>query len=409
MSKLQVAIGVGAAVIGAFMTGQRCSAPSASHSTQACSKKGSEQDLAEFSVVYTNRATNLMAPRFTKVMQDISRALKTVYNADAMAMIPGSGSYAMEAAARQFGMGKKCMVLRNGYFSFRWSDIFAQCKIPSEEIVLMGRAIDSTATPMFAPHPIDEVVAEIKSKRPAVVFAPHVETSTGIILPDSYIRTVADAVHEVGGLFILDCIASGSIWVDMKKSGVDALITAPQKGWSGPACVGILMMNQRAKDQAMAAGLNDAGSFACNLKKWIEVMDKYEAGGFMYYSTLPTDALISFRDAVLETEAYGWEKSKADMWTMGNAIRGVLKAKGYPGVAAPGFEAPGVVVSYAKDASMVAKFKAQGLQIAGGVPFKINEPEGLNTFRLGLFGLDKIGNIPATVSQFEKALVGTMA
>jgi len=419
-SKLQVAVGVAAAMIGGYVLGKNSNNKEVEKEVmgkcphlQALSKASkqtpvpAEGDLLEYSVVYTDRAVNLMSSKFGRAMRQISTELRGVYNADALALVPGSGSYGMEAAARQFGNGKKCLVIRNGYFSYRWSDIFHQCDLPSEEIVIKARAVSGLEgpTPQFAPVPIDEVVASILEEQPAVVFAPHVETSTGIILPDEYLMAVAEAVHQVGGVFVLDCIASGTIWVDMKKVGVDVIISAPQKGWSGPACVGIVLMNNKAKAIAQNAELQASGSMACNLKKWIEVMDKYDSGAFMYYTTLPTDALMAFRDAIMETKAHGYEKACTDLWELGRQTRAVLEKNGYPSVSAEGFQSPGVVVSYAPDTQMVGKFKTQGLQIAGGVPFKIDEPEGLMTFRLGLFGLDKIGDIKRTVSIFEKALV----
>lgn len=364
--------------------------------------------LKEFSVVYTDRATNLMSSPFQQVMRDISSTLKDVYHAEACVLVPGSGSFAMEAVARQFGSGKKCMILRNGYFSFRWSDIFEVTKVALSETVLKARPVDQDPKPHFVPVPIDEVVAKIRAERPDVFFAPHVETATGIILPDEYIKKVAAAVQEVGGLFVLDCIASGSIWVDMQNMGIDAVISAPQKAWSGPACVGIVMLGARglaAVYDAASAG----GSFCCNLKKWLEVMQAYEKGGFMYYTTLPTDSLTDFRDAVLETKAHGFTRAKEDLFTLGSKIRKVLEENGFKSVAAEGYKAPGVVVSYCDDPAMVAKFKEQGLQIAAGVPFKVDEPAGLITFRLGLFGLDKIKNIDRTVSTFSKSLLAIKA
>jgi len=397
-SKIALA-GVGAAVIGAFLMGRQSTA------TVEKATAKDPTDLLEFSVVYTDRATNLMSSKFCQTMRDLSAGLKEVYNADALALIPGSGSYAMEATARQFGRNKKVMVLRNGYFSFRWTDIFDQSQLVAESIVLKGQARDSSATPQFGPHPIADVVARIAAEKPAVVFAPHIETSTGIILSDDYIKAVTDAVHQYGGFFVLDCIASGTIWTDMKALGVDLLITAPQKGWTAPASVGIVMMNQRAKDYAAASDVNGQGSMALNLKKWLEVMDKYEAGAFMYYTTLPTDALMTFRDAMLETKAFGFAKSNLALRELGTKIRALLAKYGYKSVAADDCPAPGVVVAYADNKAMVGKFKAQGVQIAGGVPFKIDEPEGLMTFRLGLFGLDKIADVDATVATFEKALI----
>jgi len=409
-TKVQAAVGLGAAMLGAYFAGKMSGDKAGEVVPKASNVPGpaAHGDLLEYSVVYTDRATNLMSSRFQTCMREISEGLKKVYQADGLALIPGSGSYAMEAAARQFGNGKKCMILRNGYFSFRWTDIFDQTKIAASETVIKARpSSDDSTTPKFAPAPLDEVVARILADKPDVVFAPHVETSTGIILPDAYIKAVAAAVHQVGGFFVLDCIASGTIWVDMKALGIDVVISAPQKGWSGPACVGIVMMNAAALQHVQAAAVNDSGSFSCNLKKWTEVMAKYEAGSFMYYTTLPTDALLSFRDAMHDTIQHGHEKAKSDLQELGERIRAVLEKHGLPSVAEDGFRAPGVVVSYGRH-NMVAQFKEQGLQIAGGVPFKLDEPAGLITFRLGLFGLDKIKNIDRTVQVFEDALLRGM-
>ncbi len=362
-------------------------------------------DLKEYSVVYTDRAVNLMSSPFQKVMRDISGTLKKVYKCEHCVLIPGSGTYAMEACARQFATNKKAMVLRNGYFSFRWSDIFEVCGIPATELVMKARPTEDHPNPQFAPFPLEDLLAKIKEEKPAAFFAPHVETSTGMILPDSYIKAVADAVHAVNGVFVLDCIASGTQWVDMEATGVDALISAPQKGWSGPACVGIVMMNERAKKLVDS---EKPTSFCCNLKKWDEVMKKYEAGAFMYYTTLPTDSLTKFRDVMIETEEYGFEKCREGMKELGAKIRAVLEKRGYKSVAHDDFKACSVVVSYA-DKNLVPDFKGEGLMIAGGVPFKLDEPQGLNTFRLGLFGLDKIYDIPKTVRIFEQALDGIIA
>ena len=186
--------------------------------------------LLEYSVVYTDRALNHMSQRFQGVMKDISRLLKQVYNARSAVVVPGSGSFGMEAVARQFATDRKVMVIRNGWFSFRWTQIFEMGKIPSEAIVLKARQVGSGAQAPFAPAPIEEVVAAIRQHKPAVVFAPHVETASGMILPDSYIQAVGAAVREVDGLFVLDCVASGTVWVDLAASKVDVLISAPQKG-----------------------------------------------------------------------------------------------------------------------------------------------------------------------------------
>merc|ERR1711971_197083 len=349
-----------------------------------------------------------MSPDFTECMNDISRVLRTTYNADSMALIPGSGTYAMESVARQFGTDKNVMILRNGYFSYRWSDIFNVTGCAAKEVVLNAEPIETGPRPHFAPHAIEKVIAEIKQYKPAVVFAPHVETSTGMILKDDYMKAVSDAVHEIGGIFVLDCIASGNIWVDMKASGVDVLISAPQKGWTGPACVGIVMMSTRARER-MDKEEPATTSFCCNLKQWTDVMEKYEAGGFRYYTTLPTDALMRFRNVLIETEELGIAKCKDLMWELGTKARASLKERGFKSVSGPDNQSPGVVVVYSPIEGMVGKFKTQEMQIAGGVPFKLGEEKlGLEPrkmcFRLGLFGLDKLKNITEVVSTLETAI-----
>jgi alanine-glyoxylate transaminase/serine-glyoxylate transaminase/serine-pyruvate transaminase len=334
-------------------------------------------------------------------MNDINDTLKEAYNATSVIVMPGSGSYGMESVARQWATGKKVMVLRNGYFSYRWTDIFEQTGIPSEVIVVKGQPIDNSPQPQFAPHDIDSVVAQIKAEKPAVVFAPHVETSTGIILPDEYIKKVAAAVHAHGGLFVLDCIASGTVWVDMKATGVDCILSAPQKGWTGPACASLMMLSERGDH---ATRNTTSTSMVINMRKWLEVMDSYVNGGFAYYTTMPTDALNLFRDAALETKEMGFKKAADAAWALGNECRDMMKSKGLRTVSAPGFEAPGVSVWYTDQPDMFNKFKAKGFQIAAGVPFMINEPAGNFTFRIGLFGLDKITNKEKTIKTLETTL-----
>lgn len=359
--------------------------------------------LLEYSVVFTDRSLNHMSKAFQGVMNDISRILKSVYNADAVALIPGGGTYGMEAVARQLATGKKCMVVRNGWFSYRWSQIFDAGNIASETSVLKARMTGNSSQAPFAPAPIDEVVAAIKAEKPDMVFAPHVETSSGMILPDDYLKAVGDAVRSVDGLFVLDCIASGTIWVDMKAAGVDVLISAPQKGWSASPCAGLVMMNGRAKERVEASA---SSSFACDLKKWLQIMQAYENGGHAYHATMPTDALKQFRDVMLETEAYGFDKVRAEQQELGDRVRALLVTKGYNSVAATGFQAPGVVVSYTAEGDIQngKKFAEAGMQIAAGVPLQCDEPEDFRTFRLGLFGLDKLHNIDRTVASLEAAL-----
>ncbi|BAL22431.1 pyruvate aminotransferase [Azoarcus sp. KH32C] len=359
--------------------------------------------LLEYSVVYTDRALNHMSQRFQGVMRDISRILRKVYHADAVAIVPGSGTFGMEAVARQFATGRKCLVIRNGWFSYRWTQIFEMGNIPSEASVLKARPVAPGPQQPFAPAPIEEVVATIREQKPDLVFAPHVETASGMILPDGYLCAVGEAVREAGGLFVLDCIASGTIWVDMRANNVDILISAPQKGWSGSPCCAMVMLGERARARIDAT---TSTSFACDLKKWLQIMEAYEKGGHAYHATMPTDALAHTRDVMLETEAYGFEKVRAEQQELGARVRALLAARGFRSVAAPGFEAPGVVVCYTDDPEIQSakKFIAQGLQTAAGVPLQCDEGPDFRSFRIGLFGLDKLHEVARSVASLEKAL-----
>jgi len=359
--------------------------------------------LLEYSVVYTDRAVNHMSGTFQSVMTDISAILKRVYNADAAVIVPGSGTFGMEAVARQFAGDKHCLIIRNGWFSFRWSQILEMGSIAKSTTVLMANKVGEESQDPFAPAPIEEVVAAINSEKPAVVFAPHVETSSGILLPEDYLKTVAAAVHANGGLFVVDCIASGAIWIDMQAVGVDVLISAPQKGWSGSPCCAFVMLNDAA---IKAVSSTNSSSFACDLGKWHEIMQAYESGGHAYHATMPTDALAVCRDVMQEAQAYGLEKIRAEQQELGDRVRALLADKGINSVAAPGFEAPGVVVCYTDDPGCKtgSKFAGQGLQIAAGVPLQCDEPDDFQTFRLGLFGLDKLHNIDRTVATLDEAL-----
>lgn len=359
--------------------------------------------LLEYSVVYTDRSLNHMSKSFQSVMNDISTTLKEVYNADAVAVVPGSGTFGMEAVARQFANNNHCLVIRNGWFSYRWTQIFDMANLPSSCTVMKARQTHQDSQAPFAPAPIDDVVATIKKEQPSVVFAPHVETSSGIILPTSYMKDLAEAAHSVGALFVLDCIASGAIWVDMKDVGVDVLISAPQKGWSGSPCCGLVMMSDAAVERMQTT---QSSSFACDLKKWSEIMNAYENGGHAYHATMPTDSLVRFSQVMQETKEYGFAKVHAAQLELGQKIRAILLKKKIPSVAAEGFEAPGVVVSYTTDASFQngSTFSAQGMQIAAGVPLQCDEPADFQTFRLGLFGLDKLYDVNAAVVKFEDTL-----
>ncbi len=359
--------------------------------------------LSEFSVVFTDRSLNHMSKTFQQVMRDISDLLKEVYNADAVALVPGGGTYGMEAVARQFAAGQKTLVVRNGWFSYRWSQIFEAGGFAAESTVMKARQTGNGATAPFAPAPIADVVAEIHKQKPQVVFAPHVETSAGVILPDDYIKAMAEAAHEVGALMVLDCIASGCVWIDMKALGVDVLCSAPQKGWSASPSAGLVMMS----DKALARLENtQSDSFALDLKKWRDIMVAYENGGHAYHATMPTDALRAFRDTMLETKEYGFEKLREAQWALGDGVRSILKEKGIQSVAADGFGAPGVVVSYTSDPGVQngSKFAAEGMQIAAGVPLACDEPDGFMTFRLGLFGLDKLYDVDATINRLRNML-----
>ncbi|MFC3684926.1 aminotransferase class V-fold PLP-dependent enzyme [Hydrogenophaga luteola] len=359
--------------------------------------------LLEFSVVYTDRALNHMSRRFQSVMTDISAMLKQVYGAHSAVLVPGSGTFGMESVARQFAHGKHVMVIRNGWFSYRWTQIFDMGAIPASHTVLKARKTGDGAQSPWTPCPIGEVTAAIAREKPALVFAPHVETAAGMMLPDDYLQAVAEAVHAVGGLFVLDCIASGAMWVDMKATGVDILISAPQKGWSSSPCCAMVMLSERAR-QAIDA--TQSTTFAMDLKKWLQIMETYEGGGHAYHTTLPTDALQRLRDTMKETEAYGFAKVRDEQVALGRGVRALLESNGFASVAAPGFQAPGVVVSYTSDPDIQnsKKFLAAGLQTAAGVPLQCDEGTEFKTFRIGLFGLDKWHDVAGTLSHLEQAL-----
>ena len=359
--------------------------------------------LLEFSVVYTDRALNHMSKSFQSVMKDISGMLKEVYHAKSAALVPGSGTFGMESVARQFATGKNVLVIRNGWFSYRWSQILDMGQIAKETTVLKARKVAPGKQSAWIPAPIAEVVAAIREKKPAVVFAPHVETAAGMILPDDYLKAVADAVHEVGGLFVLDCIASGAMWVNMQATGVDVLISAPQKGWSSSPCCAMVVMSERAR---IAIDSTTSTSFACDLKKWMQIMEAYEGGGHAYHATMPTDALTRLCAVMKETRAYGFDKVRLEQIALGAGVRKLFENRGIPSVAAEGFKAPGVVVSYTTDPEIQSskKFLAEGLQTAAGVPLQCDEGADFATFRIGLFGLEKWHNVQRTVDQLAAAL-----
>ena len=359
--------------------------------------------LLEYSVVYTDRSLNHMSQSFQTIINDVSKSLKGVYNAESVIVVPGGGTYAMEAVARQFATNKKCLVLRNGWFSFRWSQIFERGGIASQEIVMKAQRTSLVPDAPFAPADINDVVDMIKTEKPVGVFAPHVETSSGIILPNDYIRAVADAVHSVGGMFVLDCIASGAIWVDMEDTGVDVLISAPQKGWSSSPAFGLVMLSAKSKQMIPNT---ESSSFSCDLHKWMEIMEAYENGAHAYHATMPTDAIKQFRNTIIETEAFGFENAQIKQQELGDKVRRLLEAQGFKSVSAEGFQAPGVVVSYTEDKLIHngSKFSSIGMQIAAGVPLQCDEGEDYQSFRIGLFGLDKLKDVDAAVKRLGDAI-----
>jgi len=359
--------------------------------------------LLEFSVVYTDRSLNHMSEEFKKVIVDISSVLKDAYNASSAVIVPGSGTFGMEAVARQFANNEKCIILRNGWFSYRWTQIFDLANITKDITVIKGKQLEDATQGVFAPAPIEEVVALIKKEKPAVVFAPHVETSAGIILPDAYLKAVGEAVRSVNGLFVLDCIASGATWVDMKACNVDVLITAPQKGWSSSPCCAMVAMSDRARERIEST---QSSSFSMDLKKWLQIMEAYEKGGHVYHTTMPTDALKILRNVMKETQSLGFAALKAKQQELGDKVRALLVSNGYHSVAAKGFQSPGVVVSYTKDPDIQSgkKFIALGMQTAAGVPLQCDERPDFRTFRLGLFGLEKLAHIDRTVDHLAAAL-----
>ncbi|TRW97215.1 alanine--glyoxylate aminotransferase family protein [Paracoccus sp. M683] len=359
--------------------------------------------LQEFSVVFTDRSLNHMSQKFQRVMRDLSTTLKGVYKAEEIAIIPGGGTYAMESVARQFARGAHALIVRNGWFSYRWTQILDAGGFAEETTVITARPAGNAPQPAYAPPPIDEVTAAIRDSRPDIVFAPHVETAAGLILPDDYITALATAAHEVGALMVLDCIASGAIWVDMAATGVDVLISAPQKGWSSTPAAGLVLLSSEGA-RRLAETTSD--SFALDLKKWRAIMKAYEDGGHAYHATMPTDSLLSLHAAMRETEAMGFDAARDAQWALGNGVREMLAAKGIRPVAAPGFGAPGVVVSYTDDPDIRTgkKFAAEGLQIAAGVPLQVGEGDSFSTFRLGLFGLDKLKDVPATLARLKPAI-----
>ncbi|MFP5416681.1 MAG: GntR family transcriptional regulator [Actinomycetes bacterium] len=359
--------------------------------------------LLEYSVVYADRALNHMSSRFVAVMQDIIGVLTDAYRADRVAVVPGGGTYAMEAVARQLAQDKRCLVVRNGFFSYRWSQILQQCRISDDVTVVQARPVGPQHQAAWTPAPIADVVAALRESRAEVVFAPHVETASGMMLPDAYLTELGAAVREAGAIFVLDCIASGAMWVDMEASGVDVLLSAPQKGWSGSPGAGFVMLSRRA---AEAVQDSESSSFSADLRRWLAITDGYAEGRHAYHATMPTDALARSARAMLETRERGFEALRAAQLELGARVRALLAARGYPSLAADGFHAPGVAVVYTDDPERKsgAAFAAVGVQAAAGVPLQCGEPEDFSTVRFGLFGLEKLTDVQGTVARLERAL-----
>jgi len=359
--------------------------------------------LEEYSVVFTDRSVNHMSNLFCTAMRDIAGALKETYSASAIAIVPGGGTYGMEAIARLYANDARCLVLQHGWFSYRWSQILNTGSITEDLITITAVNEIQDEIEQYRPDYLDVLIKRISEAQPAIVFAPHVETSSGVLLPDDYLKEITQVVHSYGGLFVLDCIASGALWVDMSALGVDVLITAPQKSWSSTPCAAAILFSENA---ATVAGTLTSSSFACDLNKWLSITREYEAGGYAYHATLPTDSLMTFRDAIHETQACGMDALRDAQWSLGGKVRDLLKAHGYRSVAASGFQSPSVVVSYTDhpDIKNGLLFAEAGMQVAGGVPLMCGEPADFSTFRIGLFGLSKLTNIDDTVGELETVI-----
>ena len=361
--------------------------------------------MLEYSVVFSDRSLNHMSLAFQEVMRGIDSMLREAYAGDATILIPGGGTYAMEAVARHFATDKKVLVIRNGWFSYRWSQILSKGRITSDDTVLKAQRTEASSQAPFVPPKREEVLATIRREKPDVVFAPHVETSAGLMLPDDYLKQIGDAVRETGGLFVLDCVASGCVWVDMRELSLDIVISAPQKGWSAQPCAGLVVMSDRAIKALESA---ESSSFAMDLAAWRKIMMAYLNGGHAYHATMPTDALRVFHATMREAKEFGFARLRAHQIALGKRVRASLDSYGVKSVAAPGFEAPGVVVAYTDDDGIHTgkKFAAEGLQIAKGVPLACDEGDDFKTFRLGLFGLDKLYDVEGTskrlTQSFEK-------
>ncbi len=359
--------------------------------------------LLEYSVVFTDRSLNHMSERFVGVMQDIVDVLCTTYAAETVAIVPGGGTYAMEAVARQLATGRRCLVVRNGLFSYRWSQIFDAGSLTAQTTVCSARPVSDERHAPWVPPPVDEVVEAIERVRPEVVFAAHVETAAGMVLPDDYVRAVATATHDAGGLLVLDCIASGALWVDMNELGVDVLLSAPQKGWSGSPGAGYVMLGEAGRAQVMST---TSTSFAVDLQKWLTITEAYTQGRTPYHATMPTDTLAHDAALMLETRATGLSELRQAQMSLGTRVRVMLAELGFASVASEEFAAPSVVVAFTDDPEIRsgAKLKQRGIQVAAGVPLMCGEGDDFSTFRLGLFGLDKLTDVEGTVERLSARL-----
>ncbi|HKX68365.1 MAG TPA: alanine--glyoxylate aminotransferase family protein [Intrasporangium sp.] len=359
--------------------------------------------LLEYSVVFTDRSLNHMSQRFIGVMQDLVAVLRTTYHADGVAVVPGGGTVAMEAVARQLVTGRRALVIRTGLFSYRWSQILDVGAVTTDVTVCTARPDSPARDAAWSPPPPDEVVATIRRARPEVVLAAHVETASGMVLPDEYVQAVGEATHEVGGLFVLDAIASGALWVDMAAAGVDVLLSAPQKGWSGTPGVGYVMLADRGR---AAVDASESTSFAMDLRKWLSIADGYVDGRAAYHSTMPTDAIARNAAVMRDTQDRGLESLRASQIDLGGQVRALLAERGFRSVAAEGYEAPGVVVVHTDDPGLQsgARLREVGIQAAAGVPLMCGEPADFSTCRVGLFGLDKLADVDGTVARLAAGL-----
>ena len=359
--------------------------------------------LLEYSVVFTDRSLNHMSPKFQAVMRELHAGMTQVYGASSCVIVPGGGTFAMESVARQFTREHRVLVVRNGWFSYRWSQIFETGVSPTA--LEIAQAIPDTphADQQFSPVDCASVCERIRALKPEVVVAPQVETSAGLLLPDAYLKTVADCAHEVGAVMVLDCVAAGTLWVDMTAIGIDVLITAPQKGWSSTPCAGLVMLSDRGLERLQAT---QSDSFALDLKKWHSIMGAYLNGGHAYHATLPTDGLAQLLDTYHEMARVGFDELKHRQIRMGQAARELLENHGFKSLAAAPYQASTVVVSHTDrdDIQSGAAFRDVGLQVAAGVPLACGESEHFKTFRIGLFGLDKLMHEARTLDLLQDAL-----